>query len=380
MSINNTTTKRIFGNLVVFFVSIALSVVTAEFLARIVLDPVDYFAPTLVADAFLNHRIEGYSGGHDEWGFRNKRRPETADIVCVGDSQTYGLAATARDSWPTVLGTLRAETVYNMGLGGYGPIQYLYLMRTKAAELHPKTIIVGFYFGNDLLDVYNVVRTNKNWSSYGNLGSEPIEQSLVFPRQPRRFLGPFRDWLSKNSILYVLVTQLPILDFVRAHEVQSLTPEEAEKRIAFRDSKHSVLFNLDERSRFVDMRDVRIQGAMEITKRIFLEMQNVSKREDTRLIVALIPTKESVYKGLLDQAGSSGKSPRLSAAIAQENIARDTIVSFLQEHHFEVVDLLPALEANVAERDLYPFADAHPNKYGYRTIAETLNAYLDTHR
>jgi hypothetical protein len=155
-----------------------------------VLDPVDYLNPTIVVDEFLGHRVDGYTGGHHEWGFRNARKPETADIVCIGDSMTYRVAAGARESWPAVLEKMGAGTVYNMSLGGYGPVQYLYLLRTKAVTLHPKTIIVGFYLGNDLMDVYNVVRFNKNWSAYGRFeGSDLKGPAFVFPRRPGKFLG-----------------------------------------------------------------------------------------------------------------------------------------------------------------------------------------------
>jgi len=169
MRIRNTAAMNVLGKLLLLFVSFVFSVLAAELLARVVFDPVDYLNPTLVADKFLNHRIEGYTGGHDEWGFRNARRPETADIVCIGDSMTYGMTARARESWPAVLAEIRGGTVYNMGLGGYGPIQYLHLMKTLAVRLRPKTVIVGFYFGNDFFDVYNLVRFNENWSSYSEL-------------------------------------------------------------------------------------------------------------------------------------------------------------------------------------------------------------------
>ena len=86
--------------------------------------------------------------------FRNARRPETADIVCIGDSMTYGVIVPASESWPVILAKLSGESVYNMGLGGYGPIQYLYLLQNLAVKLRPRTVIVGFYFGNDFFDVY----------------------------------------------------------------------------------------------------------------------------------------------------------------------------------------------------------------------------------
>src|SRR5215831_953906 len=98
MRIRNTAAMNVLGKLLLLFVSFVFSVLAAELLARVVFDPVDYLNPTLVTDEFLNHRSEGHTGGHDEWGSRNARRPETADIVCIGDSMTYGNSALARES------------------------------------------------------------------------------------------------------------------------------------------------------------------------------------------------------------------------------------------------------------------------------------------
>ena len=200
---------RTLGNLVLLLASLVISVLAAELLARLVLDPVDYLLPQVAPDDFLSYRVRGYSGGHDAWGFRNIRTPESAEIVCIGDSMTYGQAAPARDSWPAILGTISGRTVYNMGLGGYGPTQYLYLMRTKAIQLHPKTVIVGFYLGNDLSDVYIQVRFNKNWSTYGKFdGSDENVPAFDLPFQPPpgKFLGGLRLWLSRQSLLYALLT------------------------------------------------------------------------------------------------------------------------------------------------------------------------------
>ena len=147
--------RSIAWNIVLLLVSVAVALAAAELAARIFLDPVDYLRPTIVADDFLNHRVVGRTGGHDAWGFRNREVPSAADIVCIGDSMTYGVAARARDSWPAELGRILGEKTYNMALNGYGPIQYLYLMRTQAVELHPKIVIVGLYLGNDLVDAYN---------------------------------------------------------------------------------------------------------------------------------------------------------------------------------------------------------------------------------
>lgn len=371
---------RSLGNLLLLSVSLVLSVLAAELVARIVLDPIDYLLPQVVDDDFLFHRVEGYSGGHDAWGFRNIRLAESADIVCIGDSMTYGISARARDSWPTVLGRISGTTVYNMSLGGYGPIQYLYLMRTKAMMLHPKTVIVGFYFGNDFLDVYNEVRFNKNWSAYGTLsGSDLKEPTFVFQPPPGKFLGGLRDWLSRHSVFYALLTRTSIFDFVRERQLEAAMANEPSGLIKYRDNKHHVVFDLIH-ARFIDMDDPRIKSALTITKQVMLDMRNVAEKNKFRLIVALIPTKERVYAKLLARAGYLDKYPRLANAVHQEDTARDVLFGFLRQNNIEVVDLLPELEAGVDERDPYPRADGHPNKDGYRIIAETVNHYLNNPR
>ena len=318
--------------------------------------------------------IEGNTGGHDAWGFRNARRPETADIVCIGDSLTYGVSVPARESWPMILARLGGETVYNMGMGGYGPIQYLYLLQNLAVKLRPKTVIVGFSFQTDLFDVYYMVRSNKHWSKYkvetANLGQGG---ALIWPRGHGKFLGGLRDWLSKNSMFYVLVTQSSIFDFIRDRELTAQGASDSDL-IRYRDEKHQETFNLA--IRFLNLRDPRIQNAMQVTGHIMSDMQSVAEKRGMRLIIALIPTKERVYGKLVQQAGYREKYPRLADALDQEDRARVWMINLLRQLGIETVDLLPALEAAVSDRDLYPLADPHPNKYGTRVIAQAIEDYL----
>jgi hypothetical protein len=350
----------------------------AEFAARSLFDPVDYLLPTLVTDEMLGYRLSGHTGGHDALGFRNFKDVRAADIVCLGDSMTYGISARARDSWPSVIGSISGENVYNMGLGGYGPIQYLYLMRTRVVELQPKTVIVGFYFGNDFIDAYNIVRFNRNWSAYGTFdGSEVSGPSFVFPRRSGKILGSLRDWLARNSVLYAVSSQLPIFDFFRRREFSSRMTENAnDELIVYRENQHNVIFDLSPGSRFLDMSDPRLKAGLEITKHVFIDMQSEAQKDETRLVVALIPTKERVYGSLLKKAGILENHPRLLDAIQSEDAARQVIIDFLQQHQIEAIDILPPLETEVVRGDLYPVTDPHPNKAGYRVIAETVNRYL----
>ena len=233
---------------------------------------------------------------------------------------TYGVMVPARESWPVILAKLSGETVYNMGLGGYGPIQYLYLLQNLAVKLRPKTVIVGFYFGNDLFDVYNMVRSNKHWSKYENVETANLGQGgeLIYPRGPGKFLGGLRDWLSRNSMLYALVTERSIFDFIRDRELTAHGASDSDL-IRYRDEKHQVTFNLA--IRFLNLRDPRIQNAMQVTGHIMSDIQSVAEKRGMRLIIALFPTKERVYGKLIQQAGYREKYPRLADTLDQEDRA-----------------------------------------------------------
>jgi hypothetical protein len=378
MRIGRAAVMNVLAKLLILSASLVCSILAAELVAQAVLDPIDYLNPTVVPDEFLGHRIEGHTGGHDAWGFRDARRPETADIVCIGDSMTYGVIVPASESWPVILTKLSGESVYNMSLGGYGPIQYLYLLQNLAVKLRPRTVIVGFYFGNDFLDAYLMSHFNKHWSKYKNVDTANLTEGgeLIYPRGPGKFLGGLRDWLSRNSMLYTLVTERTIFDFIRDRELSAQGASDSDL-IRYRDEKHQVTFNLA--TRFLNLRDPRLQNAMQVTGHIMSDIQSVAEKRGIRLIIALIPTKERVYGKLIQQAGYREKYPRLADTLDQEDRARVWMINLLHQLRIETVDLLPAQEAAVSDHDLYPLADPHPNKYGTRVIAQAIDDYLKVH-
>ena len=80
------------GNIALLLASSAFGLL-CELIARLILNPVDYLSPVLVRDETLGIRLPGKSDGHDNWGFRNAKVPETAEIVALGDSHSYGNTA-----------------------------------------------------------------------------------------------------------------------------------------------------------------------------------------------------------------------------------------------------------------------------------------------
>lgn len=90
-------------------------------------------------------------------------------IVTLGDSQTWGLNATFPElTWSGRLGIITGQSVYNMGVGGYGPAQYYVLTEDAIQRFHPKLIIVALYFGNDLWDSYFVTYKFDHYKKFRN--------------------------------------------------------------------------------------------------------------------------------------------------------------------------------------------------------------------
>jgi len=365
---------KMIGNIILSLTSLVVMIFLGEFAFRTVLEPVDYLLPTLVEDPYLNHRIEGGTGGHDEWGFRNFDRPAQADIVAIGDSMTYGISARAQESWPFVLSTIGNRTVYNMALGGYGPVHYLHLLKTRAMTLNPKTIIIGLYFGNDFIDSYNLVHSNSNWAKYGNASQDDSIDPNAFIQKPgrKRVFGDLRSWLSRNSVLYVAIKQNTVFDFVRQKEFE----QKNTNFIVFKQGDRQNLFAPNRNFSYVNLKDPRYPQSLEIIKKAFMDMQQIASDGKIRMVVVLIPTKESAYARLFAKTGFAESNERLKQVIDDEEISRNQISQYFQANDMEYLDLLPALQKANAEIDIYPQTDGHPNWKGYEIIAREIDSYL----
>ena len=365
------------SNSLLLGVSVVVSAALLEGATRFFFHPVDYLLPTLVADPYLGHRVEGGSGGHDEWGFRNFARPDQADIVAIGDSMTYGLAARAQDSWPAVLAAVTGKGVYNAALGGYGPLQYLHLFRQYALTLQPADVVVGVYCGNDLFDTVKLAYGNDNWANYRvpQLSETSNTRQFVIDQpetSPDKSLSVLRNYLAHHSVLYRLATSLPIVDRFRGVTRNTVDPglfvfSMGDRQSILTPGQNKLLMNLD---------DPQVVGAIKITKRALLEMGQIAQNERIRMHILLMPTKELVYSELLEAHGVIDSHPDMVAALQYEQAIRDDLIAFLKASQYAYVDPLPELRQAVRIAEIYPFNDGHPNAAGYRLIAGRIASTL----
>jgi hypothetical protein len=360
---------------VLILISLALSLLIAEGIARLVFDPIDFLKPRRVPDDVLRYRIEPHSGAHDELGFRNKSVPDTAEVVAIGDSHTYGISAKASESWPSALGMITDKSVYNVSLGGYGPAEYLYLMETEALRLHPDIIVVGFYLGNDIRDSFTAVYNVGRWKDMRKPELVPFMESGQSVDEEDFSYGP-GDWLAGHSVLYRLVSSSFIGDNLR----QARRMNRGEQIVMLEDEASGIKtgFTPDQRLKGLDLGRPDIREGLALSLEFFDRMNELAKENNIEFIVLIIPTKESVFARYIEGNKSLPASDRIDYLIGNEREADSAVRKYFDEHGIRYVDALSPLSRGAGVEQIYPNNfGGHENKNGYRIIAESLKSYLD---
>jgi hypothetical protein len=352
--------------------SIGVAILGAEAAARFALDPVDFLRPELVCDSRYGHRIRPGSGGHDAWGFRNPAGVGHADVLAVGDSQTYGESATARHSWPAWLGTLTGRSVYNAGVGGYGPVEYEKLVVELLPRVRPDVVLIGLYTGNDIWDASESCpnyQTNLAAVNSCDVPAELLCDRVMAASDEMNRLTWLRDWCSRHSVLYQAAKLATgrLTSTIRAEPVRR-------GEIVVSASGYAVGFDLAYWTRMTDIADARVRQGIEVAMLSIADMKRHCDDARTRCVFVLIPTKESVYVSLVSGGLSASDARELSRVVANEKFIRARLLAHLETIHAPFVDALPALResARTSRHSLYPLHDPHPTGEGYRVIAAAI--------
>jgi len=378
---SNAGIKHYIASSLLLTLSILISIMIGEALLRKLFDPVDYLQAQLIPDDILGHRVR--PDRYDSWGFRNKAVPASVKVVAIGDSQTYSILTTASDSWPGKLQKLTGQDVYNLSLGGYGPVQYYQLLKDKAFQLNPSLVIVGFYFGNDIFDAYNMVYTKDYWRHLRRpdlvIGAEPSVQ-ISKPATPRehKFLGGIRNWLAENSILYRIsvfsfgnVFQFLEVKYSRSTidpDITILENKEAQIRTAFRPL---------EELHGLDLQDARVQEGLRLTLQLFREMRDLCSERGVEFVVVLIPTKESVFAEYIAENKDIRNSNIINQLLGNEREASRLSKSYFNEHGITYIDVLPDIRRALPKTNPYPRnLDGHLNPTGNEAVARAIQNTL----
>jgi len=372
---------------------LALALAAAELGLRVVAEQRRHVIGQSVSDAVLEMRVPAGAHGHDQRGFRNDRVPACAEIVALGDSQTWGMNVARERAWPLQLARLSGRSVYNMGRGGYGPVQY-YVLTSEALALSPRLLVIGFYLGNDIYDAYRTTYGLAAHRAFRSSGAPPgfardtiSEQSRVLLEEERRHSNSFGAWppplwplwLRGHTAVGRLVddylaqrTRMPGAWHYAERSWALAHPEAG----AVWDGQAPTVLRTAYRLLALDLDERRISEGLRISQELLARIDAVSKPAGVRTLVLLLPTKETVYARLVAQR--RGLPPTYQRLIAMELRVRADIAAFLEVKGIPLVDALPALrEATEQGRPVFPATtDGHLTANGYLVIASLVNQSL----
>ena len=341
---------------------------------RLVFDPVDFLAVSVEEDPVLNYRIGAGASGHDDWGFRNRDVPDSADILTIGDSMTYGVMAKSFESWPAKLEDILGVEVYNASLGGYGPLHYLHILRTRAPDLSPEKVVVMLYLGNDIMDTYNLAYSNDNWTEYRTQGStDTVDAELFLPKPGKvSFSKRVRNWLAGRSVLYRIATQNALFDGAR----QQQELDKSSTAIVYEHLGGSVVLDANARLSFTAVDDARIQEGMRIIEQALADIASFTQEQGMALHVAIMPVREHVFFRINDDVLAN--DPDMQKLDENLVALQSQLEAVLTQANISYTDLRPVMEKALDENMIYPPTDGHPNAAGYAVVAEHLAPLINS--
>jgi hypothetical protein len=275
----------------------------------------------------------------DRDGFRNPGpEPDTAEVVAVGDSWTFGFGVDDSVAWPRLVAdSLQPLRVRNLGLIASGPEQYTRVLQRFGLPLHPRVVLYGLFPGNDLDDQEAFDR----WEREGGRGNFAEWRTYG----PRKRAQP----LWERSYLLVAVEE----GWRYRHERFAGTTIRLEDGSPMQLAPGRLLPKAG-RSHPGDPAFDHVLAAVDRARAL-------AEGAHARLVVLVFPTKEEVYLPLRHES-----APPLSSRW----------VAALRARGVECLDLGGPLREHAGGGPLFYEVDGHPNPEGNRVLASAVTAYL----
>jgi hypothetical protein len=337
---------------------------------------------------------------------------ERADIVVFGDSLVYGAA------WPQWVGVALHRTVYQIGVGGYGPAQYALLL-DEALALEPKVIIATFDDADDIYDSYHFVyrigdfkrstldpviessftltnvKSQEALARAETIDPELLRQKYLDCKKPVEIpdprlqvmhdvlasplLAPLRKEGMMQRAMAFLTRHSALIKVVRKRLVPTASAEDVWLHLcpSYSNKKLATRFNPGYRILVLDDTDPRIVEGERIALLAYRLIAQRCRPPHCAFYVMMIPTKETAFRARVES--SLGNQPYMVDLWNAEGRARANAHAFFAREHIAAIDTLPLLEALIAS-DVNPYrndADGHPSQAGYDAIARAVVERLE---
>lgn len=323
---------------------------------------------------------------HDKNGWRNSFVPRQADVVALGDSQTYGVGVAREYNWPSRLAQ-KEIGIYNISFGGYGPTEYLLLL-DEAMELQPKIVLVAVYTGNDFYDCYEQVYLQgqlPDLKTNDETTLRKIQQAEQSGSIEKQFFSMMPRISQSNSPVSKILGHVKIYRLFQAIETVyyqkvPLTWNQIRRRadsmdslMVFSEGTLQTVFAPGYHLLALNMTDVRIVEGFSISQKALQEIHDRLQHKGISFFIVLIPSKELAFSDLVSRSEISC-SPLYSLQIEYEKQFYESLQQYLASQQIECIDTLPPLRGNIEQgNQLYPKTwDGHLNALGQKIVAETV--------
>ncbi|HSC35382.1 MAG TPA: hypothetical protein VLG45_08915, partial [Thermodesulfobacteriota bacterium] len=294
-------------------------------------------------------------------GFRNPGVPEEIDIVAIGDSQTYGVNVKSENSWPAQLARMSGTTVYNLGVGGYSPLQYYYLY-DAGIGLKPKRIILGLYPANDLNDVCKFIERLEYWREWARVRG--YDTGVCTGSS---------GWLSRiNTVL-----SASHLYWTAARAIKRVNEgTDFGDSIRVSDEKNPTLIkygSISSHRKYMDLERERIALGLAVTEDALREMNEKARVLGIEFGVVLIPSKEIVFYEYLRKNGYEPSADYRQLVDNEKKLVAE-LSRYMNRQGIEFTDARPYVERELyGQGHVYSRTDdGHPLEAGYNAYARAV--------
>lgn len=365
-------------NLLLTLISITATMGVVEGMLRLADFPKQSIKLERVVDPILLYKMPEDFPGVDRQGFRNPSVPEQADIITLGDSHTYGYNAALEDDWPSQIGRMTGLSVYNMGVGGHGPLQYYYLL-DRALELKPRYVVIGLYLANDIKGICDLYLKTDYWKSAStqqglDLGYCARSAHKKSPDLQQKRAGKTR--LSAELASGLADTKIASLAQMAYQVGRSYLPFDTKKIIVVREGNNRavLLAKQGKNTRdYMDLQRPEIRKSLGVTKELISRMFRRANLKGAQLVVLVIPSKVAVLSAYLKQNGRNLPAVYEQAA-SNEKLLDEDIQSWMRSEGIPFASARAAVAKAVNEEGhVYPpDGDDHPMAKGYEAYAKSL--------
>lgn len=332
-----------------------------------------------IPDPRLGHRVPPGQGGMDAMGYRNASVPERVEVVALGDSLTFGFNARRSEAWPAVFSRVTGLSIQNLGMGGFGPVQFVE-QTADALAFHPKLLVVALYLGNDLYDAYRLAYKFDAHARFRNKSPEELVDNVLAHSDaaestPMRETLGWNDWLVRKSDLFTLLNRHGLWPgdgrterFLRG---KAWARDNPEKAVVYESAAACTVLLPAYRLQVLDLEHPCIAEGLRITEMALGEIHQAAARRGVDTVVVILPTKEAVYAPLL---AAAERGPIYDRLVHAEVAVRGRLVEACAADGIPLVDLTEGLRADAAAgmRLFPPSSDGHPIALGYQRIGERL--------